>query len=83
MASSRKTEAKPANFEDALAELEQLVARMESGELSLDALLKDYQRGATLISFCRDRLKTVEQQVQVLENGALVPLSGEGQGGDQ
>lgn len=83
MASSRKTEAKPANFEDALAELEQLVARMESGELSLDALLKDYQRGAALISFCRDRLKTVEQQVQVLENGALVPLSGEGQGGDQ
>lgn len=83
MASSRKTEAKPANFEDALAELEQLVARMESSELSLDALLKDYQRGATLISFCRDRLKTVEQQVQVLENGALVPLSGEGQGGDQ
>ncbi|CAK7066248.1 exodeoxyribonuclease VII small subunit [Saezia sanguinis] len=82
MASSRKAAARPVpdNFENALDELEQLVARMESGELALDALLENYQRGAQLISFCRDKLKTVEQQVQVLEGGELKPLiSGDAQ----
>lgn len=77
MATSRKTAARltePENFEKALGELEQLVGRMESGELALDALLENYQRGAQLISYCRDKLKTVEQQVKVLENGDLKPL---------
>jgi len=82
MASPRKAVVRPVpdNFENALDELEQLVARMESGELALDALLENYQRGAQLISFCRDKLKTVEQQVQVLEGGELKPLiSGDAQ----
>lgn len=61
------------NFEAALGELEQLVARMENGQLPLDDLLVNYQRGARLISFCRDRLQQVEQQVQVLEDGELKP----------
>lgn len=78
MVTSRKTASRPTepeNFEKALHELEELVVRMESGELALDALLEKYQRGAQLISYCRDKLKTVEQQVKVLENGELKPLS--------
>lgn len=74
MATSRKTAVRPAepeNFEKALHELEALVGHMESGELALDALLENYQRGAQLISYCRDRLKSVEQQVKILENGEL------------
>lgn len=63
--------AEPATYEAALDELEQLVARMESGQLPLDQLLGGYQRGAELLNFCRARLQAVEAQVQVLENGQL------------
>jgi len=60
-------------YEDALAELERLVAAMEGGQLPLDKLLESYQRGAQLLSICRARLEAVEQQVKVLENGELKP----------
>ena len=49
----------PASYEAALAELEQLLARLESGELPLEQLLSGYQRGASLWSFCRERLEAV------------------------
>lgn len=63
----------PATYEDALAELESLVAAMEGGQLPLDRLLASYQRGAELLSFCRGRLEAIEQQVKVLEDGQLKP----------
>ena len=62
-----------ATYEDALAELERLVAAMEGGQLPLDKLLESYKRGAELLSFCRARLEAVEQQVKVLEDGELKP----------
>ena len=62
-----------ATYEDALAELERLVAAMEGGQLPLDRLLESYKRGAELLGFCRARLEAVEQQVKVLENGELKP----------
>lgn len=67
------TTAAPPSFEDALAELERLVAAMEGGQLPLDALLGSYQRGAELLKFCRARLEAVETQVQLLEDGQLKP----------
>jgi exodeoxyribonuclease VII small subunit len=60
-------------YEEALAELEQLVARMEAGDLALDDLLGQYRRGAQLLHFCRDRLAQVETQVKLLEDGELKP----------
>ena len=66
----------PASYEEALAELEQLVGRMESGALPLDQLLASYQRGAQLLQFCRARLEAVEEQVKLLENGQLKPWDG-------
>ena len=63
----------PARYEDALAELDELVQAMESGRLPLDELLVAYRRGATLLTFCRDRLQAVEEQVKVLEDGQLKP----------
>ncbi|HEY1393126.1 MAG TPA: exodeoxyribonuclease VII small subunit [Methylibium sp.] len=65
----------PASYEDALAELERLVAAMEGGQLPLDQMLESYKRGAELLSFCRGRLEAVEQQVKVLEAGQLKPWS--------
>ena len=52
-------------------ELEGLVARMESGDMPLDQLLSQYQRGAHLLQFCRDKLQAVEDQMKVLDQGVL------------
>jgi exodeoxyribonuclease VII small subunit len=59
------------SYEAALAELERLVAAMEGGQMPLDQLLDSYRRGAQLLDICRSRLKAVEDQVKVLENGQL------------
>lgn len=42
--------------------------------MPLDRLLEGYKRGAELLALCRSRLKAVEDQVQVLEDGQLKPL---------
>ena len=67
------TPAAPLRYEDALAELEGLVQRMEDGQLPLDQLLDNYRRGAELLDACRSRLSAIEQQVKVLEDGQLKP----------
>ena len=61
----------PASYEAALEELEQLVARIESGQLPLDQMLASYQRGAALLAFCRQRLEAVQDQIKVLDEGQL------------
>ena len=63
----------PATYEAALQELEQLVIRLESGQLPLEQLLVGYQRGAALLSFCKDKLQAVEDQIKVLDGGQLKP----------
>ena len=69
--------AAPARYEDALAELERLVTAMEEGRMPLDSLLDSYRRGAELLEFCRDKLRAVEAQVKVLEQGQLKEWTGE------
>jgi len=66
----------PVSYEAALEELERLVAQLDAGQLPLDQLLSQYQRGAALLAFCRDRLDAVEQQIQVLEGQTLKPWDG-------
>ncbi len=66
----------PASYEVALQELEQLVSRMESGQMPLADMLQSYQRGAFLLEHCRSRLQAVEAQIQVLEAGSLKNWSG-------
>ena len=63
----------PDTYEAAMAEMEQLVARLESGDLPLDQLMSGYQRGAALLQFCRDKLQAVEAQIKVLDEGTLKP----------
>ena len=67
----------PATYEAALEELEQLVGRIESGQLPLDQMLAGYQRGAALLSFCRERLEAVQDQIKVLDEGSLQPWTQE------
>jgi len=76
----RKTAAdptQPASYGEAVAQLEQLVAALESGQLPLEELLGQYQRAADLLRYCRDRLQAVEEQVKLLDDGgAIKPWSG-------
>ena len=54
------------DFESALKELETLVSRMESGELSLDESLKAFERGIELTRKCQSSLEAAELRVQTL-----------------
>jgi len=63
----------PASYESALSELDRLVQQMEGGQLPLDQLLSAYRRGAELLAYCRSRLQSVEEQVQLLDDGQLKP----------
>lgn len=65
--------AEPASYEAALRELEDLVARIEAGQLPLEQMLTSYQRGAELLQFCRSRLDAVQDQIKLLDEGALKP----------
>jgi exodeoxyribonuclease VII small subunit len=62
------------SFEKALAELEKIVARMESGDLSLEQALATHKRGLELARFCQKQLEAAQQQVKVLEGEVLKPL---------
>jgi exodeoxyribonuclease VII small subunit len=68
---STKAQALPETYEAGLLELEQLVSTLESGQMPLADLLQAYQRGAFLLNHCREQLKAVEAQIQVLEAGSL------------
>jgi exodeoxyribonuclease VII small subunit len=69
----------PQSFEAALAELEQIVAAMEDGQLPLEQSLAAYKRGAELLQFCQRALQDVQQQVRVLESGALQNFAANGE----
>ena len=66
----------PLDFETALAELQTLVERLESGELPLEESLKAFEQGVRLTRDCQDALNQAEQKVQqLLERDGEVQLS--------
>jgi exodeoxyribonuclease VII small subunit len=67
--------AAPASFEEAMAELAQLVTQMEAGQLPLEASVAAYQRGSELVKYCSGQLDKVESQVKVLEGDMLKPFT--------
>ncbi len=54
------------DFEQALAELEAIVQRMERGELPLDESLAQFERGVRLARQCQQALDAAEQKVDAL-----------------
>lgn len=62
---------KTPDFESAMAELEQIIADMEAGKLSLQDSLSAYKRGAELLAQCRTQLEDAQQQVRMLDEGVL------------
>jgi exodeoxyribonuclease VII small subunit len=51
-------------FEDALAELEQIVRRLEAGQVKLDEAIQCYERGAQLKQHCERKLNEAQQRVE-------------------
>ncbi|MGH8251399.1 MAG: exodeoxyribonuclease VII small subunit [Steroidobacteraceae bacterium] len=62
------TRPKPAtpDFEASLAELEQIVARLEQGELTLEESLRQFERGVELTRGCQKALQQAEQKIRLL-----------------
>jgi exodeoxyribonuclease VII small subunit len=57
---------KPADFEQALAELESLVERLEKGDLPLEEALRTFERGVALTRHCQASLTAAQQKVEIL-----------------
>jgi exodeoxyribonuclease VII small subunit len=58
------------SFEDALAELEGIVRRLESGQVKLDDAIQSYERGAQLKQHCEKKLNEAQQRVDRIVIGA-------------
>ena len=66
--------AKKKSFEDSMAELEQIIEELETGELSLEESIERYERAYKAVKTCRDMLSTAERKIQLLvetEEGKL------------
>ncbi|NUU64621.1 exodeoxyribonuclease VII small subunit [Enterobacteriaceae bacterium BIT-l23] len=61
-----KKKPETASFETALAELEQIVTRLESGDLPLEEALNEFERGVQLARQGQSKLQQAEQRVQIL-----------------
>ena len=61
---------KAPNYEEAVSQLEEIVKKMESGELDIDEMSEQLKRAQELIKFCKDKLtKTDEEIKKILESG--------------
>ena len=64
-------------FEEALAQLQKLVAELESGDGSLEESMARYEQGMKLAAYCNELLDKAELRVQeLLPTGEEVPFSG-------
>ncbi len=55
------------SFEEALGELEEIVRRIESGEIDLDSAIQAYERGAALKKHCDTKLREAEEKVSKIK----------------
>jgi exodeoxyribonuclease VII small subunit len=75
----------PKSFEEALAELEQILSDIESGQAGLEQSLVKYERGSFLIQHCRTILSKAEKQIELLSKSAEGDLISEplAEGGEE
>ncbi len=55
------------SFEDAIKELEELLAKLSAGNVSLDEMMKLYERGTVLTKHCQSLLDSYEKRLEVVE----------------
>lgn len=66
MPSAKPNEESKLDFETAMRELEELVDRLERGDLPLEQSLASFERGVQLTRTCQSALKEAEQKVEIL-----------------
>jgi exodeoxyribonuclease VII small subunit len=74
------TKAETPRFEDALKQLEGIVARLEKGELSLEDSLALYEQGIGLARLCHAKLEEAEGRIEVLIKDARGELAADAKG---
>ena len=70
-------EKKELSFEEAMTKLEEIVNKLEDGDVPLEKAIQYYQEGMQLSKFCSDKLSNVEKQMEQImnEQGELEPFS--------
>ncbi|MBO8154831.1 MAG: exodeoxyribonuclease VII small subunit [Bacillaceae bacterium] len=65
------------SFEEAIEKLEEIVEKLEDGDVPLEKAIDFYQEGMNLAKFCNDKLVKVEKQMEQImqENGEFAPFS--------
>lgn len=75
MSNQVKKPAPAANFEQAMKRLEEIVEKMESGDLPLEDLIVRYEEGMKLVKICQERLAAAEQRIEIItRNSAGKPV---------
>jgi exodeoxyribonuclease VII small subunit len=67
---ARKKEDEPKSFEDAMARLDAIVAKLEEDKLPLDEMLSRYEEGIALARYCGEKLEAAEQKVRLIARKA-------------
>ena len=65
-----KENQKPQTFEESVAQLEQIVAAIESGQIGLEESLAKYEQGMELVNKCRSTLDRAEKRIEQLTQTA-------------
>lgn len=61
---------KTPNYEEAVSQLEEIVKKMESGELDIDMMSAELKNAQQLIKLCKDKLTKTEEEIKkILESG--------------
>ena len=66
MSNQAKKPAATANFEQAMKRLEEIVEKMETGDLALEDLIVRYEEGMKLVKVCQERLAAAEQRIEII-----------------
>lgn len=62
-------------FEDNLKRLEQLVSKMEGGDMKLDDMIKAFEEGRQLVTECQKDLESIKLRIEkVTKSGSVEPL---------
>lgn len=65
-------EKKDGTLENRMQQMEEILKRMESMELSLDESFKLYRQGMEQLQKCNEMVDTVEKQLQIIEEGGTI-----------
>lgn len=72
-AQESSAEVDPANFQEAMDQLQEAAKQLESGELPLEEAMERYREGQELINFCEERLQEAELLVEEIDDSGESP----------